>query len=77
MVMPDTSKSRKKASRFEDYTDKLKRKLARIYCIIKDEVSTYINDIISHKIDNPVLIPISYRSAVDDPIYGAAWKEAV
>ena len=69
--MLDVSKPRKRVSRFGDYINKLKRKLARIYYIIKDEISTYTNDIISHKIDNFILIPIFYRSAVDDPIHGA------
>ena len=61
---------RKRALRFGDYTDELKRKSARVYYIIEDKISAYTNDIISHGIDNPVLIPISYRSAVDDPIHG-------
>ena len=69
--MPNISKPRKRASRFGDYTDKLKRKSARVYCIIKDKISVYTNNIISYKINNPILISIFYRSAVDDPIYGA------
>ena len=69
--MPDMSKSRKRTSRFEDYIDKPKRKSARIYYIIEDKISTYINNAISYRINNPILISISYRSAVDDPIYGA------
>ena len=40
--MPNISKPRKKVLRFGDYTDKLKRKSARIYYIIKDKTSTYI-----------------------------------
>ena len=68
--MPNILRPRKKILRFEDYTDKLKRKLALIYCIIKDKMSAYINNIINYKINNFILIPISYRSAVDDPIYG-------
>ena len=69
--MPDMSRPRKKESRFGDYTDKLKRKLARVYYIIEDEVSIYNNNIISYGINNLILISIFYRSAVDDPIYGA------
>ena len=69
--MPDISKPRKRISRFGDHTDKPKRKSARVYCIIKDKMSTYTNNTTSHKINNPILILISYRSAVDDPIYGA------
>ena len=69
--MPDISRSRKRASRFGDYIDKLKRKSARVYCIIKDKVSTYINNVINHRINNLILISIFYRSAVDDPIHGA------
>ena len=63
-------KPRKKALRFGDYTDKLKGELARIYYIIKDKISIYINNIINYKINNFILILIFYRSAVDDPIYG-------
>ena len=69
--MPNMLKPRKKALRFGDYTDKLKRNSARIYYIIEDEVSVYINNITNYKINNPILIPISYRSVVDDPIYDA------
>ena len=69
--MPDILKPRKRASRFGDYIDKLKRKLARVYYIIKDRVSAYTNNTTKYRINNPILIPISYWSAVDDPIYGA------
>ena len=58
-------------SKFGDYINKLKRKSARIYYIIKDKVSIYINNIINYKINNLILISISYRLAVDDPIHGA------
>ena len=61
---------RKRVLRFEDYTDKLKRKSVRIYYIIEDKMSTYINNIINYRINNFILIFISYRSVVDDPIYG-------
>ena len=69
--MLDMSKPRKRVSKFGDYIDKLKRKSARVYYIIKDEVSAYTNDVISYKINNFILISIFYRSVVDDPIYGA------
>ena len=69
--MSNISKSRKRTLRFGDYTDKLKRKLARIYYIIEDKVSVYTNNIINHRINNSILISIFYRSAVDDPIHGA------
>ena len=69
--MPDVSRPRKRALRFGDYIDEPKRKSARIYYIIKDKISAYTNNIISYKINNPVPIPIFYRSAVDDPIHGA------
>ena len=68
---------RKRVSRFGDYTDEPKRKSARVYCIIEDEVSAYTNNTINYKINNSILIPIFYRSVVDDPIYGAVWKEAI
>ena len=63
-------KPRKRVLRFGDYTDKLKKKSARIYYIIEDEVSAYIHNIINYGINNFILIPIFYRSAVEDPIYG-------
>ena len=63
-------KPRKKVSRFEDHTDKSKRKSARIYYIIKDKISTYINNVTNHEINNFILISIFYRSVVDDPIHG-------
>ena len=68
--MLNMSKPRKRVLRFGDYTNKLKRKSARVYYIIKDKMSIYINNIISYRIDNPILILIFYRSVVDDPIYG-------
>ena len=64
------SKPRKRALRFEDYTDKLKRKSARVYYTIKNKVSTYINNVTSYRINNLIPISISYRSVVDDPIHG-------
>ena len=76
-VMSDILKPRKRVLRFGDYTDKLKRKSARVYYIIKDKISVYINNIINHRINNPILIFIFYRSAVDDSIYGAIWKKAI
>ena len=75
--MSNVLKSRKKVLRFEDYMDKLKRKLARIYYIIKNKVSAYSNNIISYKINSFILISIFYRSAVDDPIYDAVYKEVI
>ena len=68
--MPNILKPRKKALKFEDYADKLKRKSARVYYIIKNKISIYINNIISYKINNFILIPIFYGSIVDEPIYG-------
>ena len=70
-VMFNVSRPRKKALRFGVYTDKLKRKSVRVYYIIEDEVSAYTNNTINYRINNPILILIFYRSAVDDPIYGA------
>ena len=69
--MPNISKPRKRILKFGDYTDKPKKKSARIYYIIKDEVSAYTNNIISYRINNFILIFTFYRSVVDDPIYGA------
>ena len=69
--MLNISKPRKRILRFGDYMNKLKRKSARIYYIIKDKVSIYINNITNYKINNLILISIFYRSVIDDPIYGA------
>ena len=69
--MPDVSRPRKKILKFGDYIDELKRKSARVYYIIEDEISAYTNNTTNYKINNLILIPIFYRSAVDDPIYGA------
>ena len=70
--MPDVSRPRKRASRFGDYIDEPKRKSARVYYIIKNKISAHTNNAINYRINNLILIPLSYRSIVDDPIHGAA-----
>ena len=62
---------RKRVLRFGDHTDEPKRKSVRVYYIIENKISIYTNDVISYRINNSILISIFYRSAVDDPIYGA------
>ena len=49
-------KPRKRAIRFED-SGKYKRKLIKVYYIVKDDVNVYIDNIINYDINN--LIPIS------------------
>ena len=70
------SKPRKRAARFEN-TDKHRKKSARVYYIVKDDLNVYISDATNHGVNNPVPIPTSYQSAINDPIYGTAWKKAV
>ena len=57
--MLDMSRSRKRAVRFED-NGKYRRKLVRVYCIVKDDINVYIGNIINYDINNPVPIPTSY-----------------
>ena len=66
--MPDVSRPRKRATRFED-SGKHRRKLAKIYYIVEDNINVYIDDIINHGIDNLIPIPTSYQSAINDPIH--------
>ena len=73
--MPDVLKPRKRAIRFEDI-GKYRRKLVKVYYIVEDDFNVYISDIINYDIDNPISIPTSYQSAINDPIYDAVWKEA-
>ena len=42
-----------------------------------EEDTRYTKDILIYAIRNPVLIPTSYLSAVNDPIYGAKWLEVI
>ena len=64
------SKPRKKAIKFEN-SNKYRRKLVRIYYIIKDDINVCINNIINYDINNPIPIPTSYQSIINDPIYDA------
>ena len=43
---------------------------------MENDFNVYINDVINYNIDNPISIPTSYQSIINDPIYGAVWKEA-
>ena len=43
---------------------------------MEDDFNVYINDVINYGINNPVPIPTSYQSIINDPIYGVVWKEA-
>ena len=57
--MPNISRPRKRATRFED-TNKYKKKLVKVYYIVKDDLNVHINDIINHDINNPISISTSY-----------------
>ena len=57
--MPNVSRPRKRAIRFED-TGKYRRKLVRVYYIVEDDLNVYINDIINYDINNFIPIPTSY-----------------
>ena len=43
---------------------------------MKDDLNVYINDATNYGINNPISIPTSYQSIINDSIYGAVWKEA-
>ena len=43
---------------------------------MEDDLNVYIDDAINHGINNPISISTSYQSIINDPIYGAVWKEA-
>ena len=73
--MPDVSRPRKRAIRFED-SGKYRRKLVRVYYTVENDVNVYISNATNHGINNPIPIPTSYQSVINDPIYGAVWKEA-
>ena len=65
----------KRSAPHDDHPDEQsQRKFSRVYCTAEDATDAVDKDIL-HGIDNPVPIPTSYDSAVNDPIYGAAWKE--
>ena len=57
--MLDMSRPRKRAIRFED-TNEYRRKLVRVYYIVKDDFNVYTGDITNHGINNPIPIPTSY-----------------
>ena len=57
--MPDVSRPRKRAIRFEDIGE-YRRKLVRVYYIVEDDLNVYINDIINYDINNFIPIPTSY-----------------
>ena len=53
------SKPRKRAIKFEN-SGKYRRKLVKIYYIVKDDINVYTNNIINYGINNPIPIPRSY-----------------
>ena len=73
--MPNILRSRKRVIRFEDIS-KYRRKSVRVYYIVEDDFNVYTNNIINHGINNPIPIPTSYQSVINDPIYDIVWKEA-
>ena len=50
---------RKKTIKFENNSE-YRRKLVKIYYIVKDDINVYINNIINYDVDNPIPIPTSY-----------------
>ena len=57
--MPNISRPRKKAIRFEN-SNKYRKKLVKIYYIVKEDINVYINNIINYDINNPIPISTSY-----------------
>ena len=53
------SRPRKRAIRFED-NDKYRRKLIKVYYIIKNDINVYIDNITNYDIKNPIPILTSY-----------------
>ena len=57
--MPDISKPRKRVVRFENI-NKYRRKLVRVYYIVKDDFNVYIGDATNHGVNNLISIFTSY-----------------
>ena len=57
--MPDILRPRKRTIRFEDI-NKYRRKSAKVYYIIKDDLNVYTGDITNYDINNLISIPTSY-----------------
>ena len=64
------SRPRKRTIRFKDI-NKYRRKSARVYYIVENNFNVYIGDITNYGINNPIPIPTSYQSTINDPIYDA------
>ena len=57
--MPNILRPRKRIIRFENI-NKYKRKLAKVYYIVKNDLNVYIDDTTNHGINNPIPISTSY-----------------
>ena len=59
LVISNILRPRKRATKFEDI-NKYRRKLAKVYYIVEDDLNVYIGDVTNHGINNPILIFTSY-----------------
>ena len=48
----------------------------RVFCSIEQAMAAISIDAAHYGVRNPVPIPTSYLSAINDPIHGHAWQEA-
>ena len=68
--------TRKRQIPLEDHPDEPRRKATRIFLSVEEDTRC-TKDTPIHTIRNPVPIPTSYLSAVNDPIYGTKWLKAI
>ena len=76
----------KRSTLLEEHQDAPANKIIRVhsaveedgdvYCTVEQETEARGTDVEHHGIDNPVPIPTSYDSAINDPIHGPLWKAA-
>ena len=69
--------SQKRSRSSSDAEDQIRRyKATKVFTAITAFVAMMTTDQL-HGIKNPVPIPDSYKAAINDPIHGAAWREAI